>query len=425
MAERDSEQVWSDHMDKVFRSMYDIYMTKVLQIENRYQYSRFHKNSTQEIMRQRKPFVTFIGPFSTGKSTFINYLLQTDFLATGPQPVTDKFHIIMYGETKQVVPGHVLLGDPKLPYHSLGEFGSEFAESLQGIFFPHPLLKYVSIIDTPGVLEAAGQMRARRYDYVKACKWFMGRSDLVVFLFDPHKLDAGTELQSLFKHALAGQESKVRIILNKADSVSPQELVRVYGALYWNLSNLIASTEPPRVYVSSFWGEPYQKDTDHALFQDEKEDLLYELIEQVPAQFLDRRVVDLLKHVRDVRILVLICGAFKSRLPALFGRKKAKQRFFMDYFSVVEELAEKYKISACDFPTSLSVEHFLTGTSTKHFLRLEDLESRGVIRQLTQVMDVDLPKLLKPIKEQNVLNPSSTDKINTLRCVYTGQNSMP
>ncbi len=34
-------------------------------------------------------------------------------------------------------------------------------------------------------------------------------------------------------------------VLNKADMCEPQELMRVYGSLFWSLSNLIHTTEPP------------------------------------------------------------------------------------------------------------------------------------------------------------------------------------
>ena len=39
---------------------------------------------------------------------------------------------------------------------------------------------------------------------------------------------------------MRGQDDKVRIVLNKADSIDQQELMRVYGALMWSLGKVSA-----------------------------------------------------------------------------------------------------------------------------------------------------------------------------------------
>eukprot|EP00662_Eupelagonemidae_sp_cell21_P034036 gene34036-65353_t len=44
-----------------------------------------------DALEHTKPMVTFLGPYSVGKTTFINNLLGTERLHTGPEPTTDKF----------------------------------------------------------------------------------------------------------------------------------------------------------------------------------------------------------------------------------------------------------------------------------------------------------------------------------------------
>jgi hypothetical protein len=76
---------------------------------------------------------------------------------------------------------------------------------------------------------------------------------------------------------LRGNEDKVRIILNKADNLSTQNLMRVYGALLWSLSRVFRTPEVSRVYIGSFWSEPIKSVENKVLFEQEMSDLLKEL----------------------------------------------------------------------------------------------------------------------------------------------------
>lgn len=417
------EEAWDTHLSSTLVQLSVLYEQRIAPIEERYEYNVYRPSWFAESIKQRKPFVTFLGPFSAGKSSFINYLLQDDYLLTGPQPVTDKFTVIFYGEKVQHIPGQVLVADSRLPFRGLTEFGSAFTECFTGITAPHPILRSISLIDTPGILEAAGEVHSRRYNYAKVCRWFVEKSDMVFFLFDPTKLDAGRELRQVFSESLRGHESKIRIVLNKADTVRPQELMRVYGALFWNLSNLVRTTEPPRLYVSSFWDRPYRNDTDHALFAKEKEDLLYELIATIPTQSLDRRVTAMLQRTQDVLLFVLVCATYRTRLPAVFGKGKAKDKFYEEYDDVIKELATRYHFSEDSFPTVESIREFLSKIDSSDFPDMEKVQKKGWIDLLKSTIDRDLPQLLEPIKEHAIVDPRDRKKAIMMQRQYIKQSA--
>jgi GTP-binding protein EngB required for normal cell division len=74
---------------------------------------------------------------------------------------------------------------------------------------------------------------------------------MILLLFDAHKLDISDEFQAAIK-VLKGQDDKIRVVLNKADKVTSQQLMRVYGAMMWSLGKVVNTPEVMRVYIGSF-----------------------------------------------------------------------------------------------------------------------------------------------------------------------------
>lgn len=141
-------------------------------------------------------------------------------------------------------------------------------------------------MDTPGVLSGEKQRTQRAYDFTGVTSWFASKCDLILLLFDPHKLDVSDEFKRVIS-SLRGHDDKIRVVLNKADQVDTQQvkgclimlslmdifslrcispfldydgsltflfyyllqLMRVYGALMWSLGKVLNTPEVVRVYI--------------------------------------------------------------------------------------------------------------------------------------------------------------------------------
>jgi len=199
-------------------------------------------------------------------------------LRIGPEPTTDKFLAVMYGSRERVILGNAAAVDTMKPFSGLSKFGNSFLNRFEVTELPCPILSSITLVDTPGILSGEKQRVERGYDFEKIVRWFSERADRVLLLFDAHKLDISDEFKRTIE-TLKGHEDKIRVILNKADSVDPQQLMRVYGALMWSLGRVIRSPEVLRVYIGSFWEKPINPigAQNAELFHIEKQDLLADL----------------------------------------------------------------------------------------------------------------------------------------------------
>ena len=126
------------------------------------------------------PQVLMIGQYSTGKTSFIEYLLGKRFpnMRVGPEPTTDRFVAVMHGADERVVPGNALAVERGSAFRGLQMFGTAFLSRFEGAQLQSPILEKMTLIDTPGILSGEKQRLQRGYDFTEVCNWFAERSDL-------------------------------------------------------------------------------------------------------------------------------------------------------------------------------------------------------------------------------------------------------
>merc|ERR1712110_1375096 len=137
-----------------------IYKDYLLPLEKEYVFHEFHSPKLEDADFDGKPLVMMVGQYSTGKTTFIKYILEQEYpgMRIGPEPTTDSFIAIMQGEKVNgkvgngVIPGNALVVDKSKPFRGLTSFGNNFLSRFQCSQMDNSVLSSVSIIDTPGIL---------------------------------------------------------------------------------------------------------------------------------------------------------------------------------------------------------------------------------------------------------------------------------
>ncbi|MCO5608057.1 hypothetical protein L7F22_062262 [Adiantum nelumboides] len=346
-----------------------------------------------------KPQVMVLGQYSTGKTSFIKHLLRKEYPGAyiGPEPTTDRFVAVMEGAEERIIPGNAAVVQADLPFSGLSRFGSSFLSKFECAHMPNSLLKHISFIDTPGVLSGEKQRTNRSYDFPGVTEWFAAKCDLIILVFDPYKLDISDEFRDVIK-SLHGHDSKIRLLLNKADCVDAQQLMRVHGALMWSLGKVFDTPEVMRVYIGSFLDEALHKrasgDFAKQLFEKEQDDLLDDLC-SLPKKACDRRVNEFVKRAQSAKLHALIIGHLKSRMPYLFGKSKKQEDLVQNLKSEFLQIQEKHRIPAGDFP---NVDRFRKVLATYDISSFARLKPR-LIKEVDDMLANEIPALLQNFKE--------------------------
>lgn len=291
---------------------------------------------------------------------------------------------IVHGIEEKLIQGNAAICLPQLPYRGLSTFGDSLLTSFQALAMPAEILRDISFIDTPGVLSGNKQRIGRDYDFAHVASWMAARADLVLLTFDAYKLDISDEFQEVME-VLKPHANKVRCVLNKADQIDATNLVRVYGALLWNVGKVLQTPEVARVYVSSFWDKEYSF-TDHSALFDKDKRALLEDIRSLPRTALDRKINSFVARVRQVRTHLCLVTHIKSQLPWLQQKLGAEQRLhaYIDEHlpSLFDECQRIRNLSLGDLPTHASFRNKLA--SFEKTTRLPDWDAK----EITQLDDV-------------------------------------
>ncbi|XP_018026667.2 uncharacterized protein LOC108682068 [Hyalella azteca] len=139
--------------DAALKELKNIYESSIKPLEVIYKYQDISNRHMSDAEIFGQPLVLVLGPYSTGKSSLLNYLMNVEYtrraLRTGANPSHGVFRIIQYGPEDAEVDGTALSASAH--FGSLQKFGQNFVDQLRGSVRNVPLLKKVGLnfVDKP------------------------------------------------------------------------------------------------------------------------------------------------------------------------------------------------------------------------------------------------------------------------------------
>jgi GTPase SAR1 family protein len=400
--------------DVILKELKKIYDNAVKPLEELYKYRDLSNRHFGDPEMFSKPLILFMGPWSGGKSTILNYLTENEYtpnsVRSGAEPSPAQFNILMHGEEPEVLDGTQLAAD--WTFSGLQKFGQGLMDRLRGQKLPSKILERVNIVEIPGILEVRKQV-SRYFPFNDACQWFIDRADVIFLVYDPSKLDVGPETEAILDQ-LKGREYQTRILLNKADQVKPEELLRVQSALIWNISPLMSSAQPPVMYTVSLWSHPYETGAPIRLLQAQERAFLADLREAIDKR-IENKIASARRFAVRIRNHAKMVDCYLTTYynqKGLFSNKKVVADKIIENpqnYNIYEGLSTLTNISRYDLPDPEVYLDFFRLNPLYEFKKLSDTCTyfKGCpINKLDIAIAYDLPELVgkyKKLLEQNLL----------------------
>ncbi|CAH1727428.1 unnamed protein product [Chironomus riparius] len=398
--------------DVVLKELKKIYDNAIKPLETMYKYRELSNRHYGDPEIFSKPLIVFMGPYSGGKSTILNYLTDNEYRETsirsGAEPSPAYFNILMHGDEPEVLDGTQLAAD--WTFSGLQKFGQGLMDRLRGQKLPSKLLERVNIVEIPGILEVRKQV-SRYFPFNDACQWFIDRADIIFLVYDPAKLDVGPETEAILDQ-LKGREYQTRILLNKGDQVKPEELLRVQGALIWNISPLMSSAQPPVMYTVSLWSNPYEHGAPVRLLQAQERAMLTDLREAVDKR-IENKIASARRFAVRIRNHAKMVDCYLTTYynqKSLFSNKKQVSDKIIEHpqnYNIYEGLSTLTNISRYDLPDPEVYLEFFRLNPLYEFKKLSETCTyfKGCpINKLDIAIAYDLPELVgkyKKLLEEN------------------------
>ena len=179
-------------------------------------------------------------------------------------------------------------------------------------------------------------------------------------------------------------------MLNKADGVTREQLVRVYGSLMWSMGKIFDSPEVVRVYTGSYWNGALINDDFKRMFEKDEKLLVRELVD-LPRCAAERKLNQMVNRVRLAKVHVCILGTLREMMPLWFGKKKSRDQILSNLDLIMDNVRVKFDLSKGDMPDPKEFAQCLK--NFPDFSVFPSINS-ALISRLDSLIEKDIPEIV-------------------------------
>jgi len=172
----------------------------------------------------------------------------------------------------------------------------------------------------------------------------------------------------------------------------------------WSLGKVIGTPEVLRVYIGSFWEQPFHNTDNAALFEAETKDLLADL-RSLPRNSAVRKVNELVKRARQAKVHAYMLSHLRSRRRVLFplvdefsfivlfplfldqfgwfGKEKTQKKLIDGLAMEYRRVQQQFNLPKGDFPNIRKFKDDLTRFELHKFPKLDEAMMKSLDEALS------------------------------------------
>ncbi len=143
--------------------------------------------------------------------------------------------------------------------------------------------------------------------------------------------------------------------------------------------------------LGSYWDEPLVHDDFEGMFESDEWLLIHELV-NLPKSCAERKVNEIVKRIRIIKVHVCILTTLKSQMPRWFGKKKVQETLIENLEEIFEFVRIEYQLSAGDFP---DVNEFARCLREVEDFSTFEMADKKTLRQLDDLILTHIPNIMK------------------------------